>query len=52
MPVLRHKGTGVLVTVSDERAGALSGSEWVSVEAEKPKPEPATRRRARKSDDD
>lgn len=46
MPVLRHKGTGVLVTVSDERAGALSGSEWVKVEKSKP----ATRRR--KSSDD
>lgn len=52
MTVLRHKGTGVLATVSDERAGALPGSEWEPVEAEKPTRAPATRRRRRDTDDD
>lgn len=46
MPVLRHKGTGALVTVSDERAGSLPGSEWVTVE----KPKPATRSRKAKAE--
>lgn len=48
MPAFRHKATGVLVTVSDERAGLL-GSEWAAAD-EKPKPTP--RRRKSKSDDD
>lgn len=52
MAVLRHRGTGVLATVSDERAGVLPGSEWEPVEAEKPKQEPAPRRRKHVSDDD
>lgn len=52
MTVLRHKGTGLLATVSDERARALPGSDWAPVEAEKPKPVPSTRRRASKTTED
>ena len=48
MPVLRHKGTGVRVTVSDERASTLPGSDWAPVE----KPKPETRRRKPNTDEE
>ena len=52
MTRFRHKATGVLITVSDERASSLTGSDWERadqpVEAEKPAPAP--RRRRRKTD--
>ena len=55
MTRFRHKATGVLVTVSDERAGSLTGSDWERadqpVEAEKPAPAPRRRRRKTNSGD-
>lgn len=54
MPRLRHKRTGLFVTVSDARAGSLPGSEWerADVPVKDEKPAPAPRRRKRKTDDD
>lgn len=45
MPRLVHKPTGLVVTVSDDRAGRL-GSEW------EPEKAPTARRRKKTADDD
>lgn len=51
MSRFRHRRTGLFVTVSDERAGSLPGSEWERADApvKDEKPAPAPRRRRRKT---
>lgn len=50
MPRLKHAATGVIVTVSDETAGALSGFAPVDEPAAKPEPK-TTARRAKPAED-